>query len=337
MLPRAAFPGLFFLLAAVVPWQSYAQAGAPPVNGSEAPHATASLREPDKRGAHSPAMPTRFNYYSTPRSVLETQVHTIPPTDAARFLRLKDAFANAGCNGAQMKIQTVAEKRGPPGYNLICTWPGETAFTTVVVAHYRGAREGQGAIESWSGAVLLPYLFLAMQAQPRQNTWVFVESYGKTGTAEYMKSLNNREKRQIRAMVALDGLGVEPVVRFYTPYPDTPYIPPDSVHLQMALLLSSMADSRVPRPESTSPMTWLSVDDTQPFRYREIPAIVLHSVPNADATLPGSARDTANAVDGNAYFQNYRAIAIYLVDLDSLAALLGEDATVWRSSDISLR
>ncbi|HEX4006139.1 MAG TPA: M28 family peptidase [Acidobacteriaceae bacterium] len=287
------------------------------------------MRTPPSRSA----FPTRFNYYSTPRSTLETQVHSIPATDIGRFVRLKDAFANAGCSGDAMKVQAVTEKRGSSSFNLICTWPADSPDVTVVVAHYRGAGSGQGAVENWSGALLLPYLYFAMEAQPRENTWVFVESSGKAGTAAYFRSLSRKQQRQIRAMVSLDGLGVGNVVRFYTPFPDTPYLPPDSVHLQMVLLLASLSDDRVPRPEPTNPMTWLTDDDTQPFRYREIPSIVLHSVPVEEAALPGSVNDTAAAVDGNAYFQNYRAIAIFLVDLDSLAASLDRESDIWNSVD----
>lgn len=98
------------------------------------------------------------------------------------------------------------------------------------------------------------------------------------------------------------------------------------VHLQMTLGLATLSDSRVPRPEALSPFQWLAADDTQPFRYSDVPGIVLDSISAQDAGLPGSPRDTAEAIDANAYFMNYRAIAAFLTGLDALAAKLkGED------------
>jgi hypothetical protein len=239
---------------------------ATPINAGQAT-TTAPVQTPD-----SAAAPTRFYYFTTPRSTLEAEVHSIPPTDKARFSHLKDAFAEAGCSGDSMKVQPVPDKASAAA-NLICAWPGKTAFTIVVVAHYPHTGKGQGAVENWSGAILLPYLYRAVQAQPRENTWVFLESGGKSGSELYIKSLSREQKRQIRAVIALDALGVGPVARFYSANPDnTPWLPGSSVHLQMALML---------------------------------------------------------AILSNAYYQNYRAIAVYLIDLDGLASKLKADDPVW--------
>ncbi len=289
----------------------------------------AVLPAPSQTGPPVASAPsTRFFYIAVPRSTLETLVHSVPPTDEARFTRLQEEFAGAGCSPDKMKIQPLSEKGA--GANIICTWPGNTAPTIVVVAHYRREGKGEGAVENWSGAILLPTLYLAIQAQPRENTFVFLESSGNAGTDRYMKSLTRDQKRHIRAMVSLDALGVSPTVGFYTPYPDRPWLPAYSVHLQMALMLATLSDNRVPRPQPVSPLRWLSIDDTQPFRYNEIPCIVLHSIVDTFLILPGSRNDTAAAIDGNAYYANYRAIAIYLVDLDRLAAKLNIDDPAWQ-------
>jgi hypothetical protein len=98
----------------------------------------------------------------------------------------------------------------------------------VVLAEYQHKGKGEGAIENWSGAVLLPYLYFAMQARPRENTWVFVESGGKSGVADYVHSLSAEQKKQIRSMVVLTSLGVSPVILFYSPVEDV-YLPPPSL------------------------------------------------------------------------------------------------------------
>lgn len=288
------------------------------------------------RYASATGSQSRFYYITTPRSTLDIEAHSVPATDEDRFAHLKSAFAGVGCGAEQMRIQpvrekSVMEKSAAGAANLICTWPGDSPFTIVVVAHYRHEGKGEGAVENWSGAILLPYLYLAVQARPRENTFVFLESYREAGVVDYMKALTREQKGRIRAVVSVEALGVSPVARFYTPYPESRWMPASSVHLQIALLLAALADDRVPRPEADIPR-WLSVDDTQPFRYSMIPCIVIHSVPDESAALPGSRNDTAAAIDGNAYYQNYRAIAVYLLELDRVAARLKSDDPVWHGA-----
>lgn len=271
---------------------------------------------------------SRLYYYVTPRSTLETEVHTVPPTDEARFDRLKALFADKGCGGDQLRSQAINGRNGGLA-NLICIWPGSSDSTVVVLAEYQHQGKGQSAVENWSGAALLPYLYFAMQARPRENTWVFVESAGKSGAAGYLRSLNGKQRKMIRAMVAISSLGLSPALRFYSPDPESIYLPAGVAHLQMTLALATLSDRGVPRPEALSPFPWLPSDDTQPFRYSHVPGILLDSVSEQDAGVPGSARDAAAAIDGNAYFMNYRAIAVFLTALDELAAKLKGDDPLW--------
>ena len=293
------------------------------------------------RAQKAPASPagsgggSRLYYYATPRSALETEVQTVPPNDPARFDRLKVLFSSKGCSGDQLKIEPPSGGHSDPG-NLVCTWQGDSTSTVVVLAEYQRKGKGEGAIENWSGAVLLPYLYFAMQARPRENTWVFVESGGKSGVVEYLRWLCAAQKKQIRSVVVLTSLGVSPAIFFYSPVEDV-YLPTPTAHLQMSLALTTLSDARVPRPEALNPLRWLASDDTQPFRYIHVPSIILHSIPDQDAGLPGSARDTAAAIDGNAYFLNYRAIAVFLVGLDSLATRLNTDDHIWHGGQSQFR
>jgi Peptidase family M28 len=296
----------------------------PPSAQVSAPPQPAAPAKPKASPAGS-----RLYYFATPEAILSTEARTVPPKDQSRFDHLRSIFTEKGCSTDQLQIQPVDEKHHATPGNLICTWPGDSPNTVVVLAEYQREGKGEGAIENWSGAVLLPYLYLAIQARPRENTWVFVESAGKSGAAAWVRSLTPAQKQQIRAMIDLDSLGVSPVTRFYSPNPDSNYLSAPVVHLQMAMVLASLSDIRVPRPQSTSPLRWLPSDDTQPFRYSHIPCILIHSISVKDADLPGSSRDTADAIDTSAYYQNYRAIAVFLVALDSLAARLRTDDRIW--------
>jgi hypothetical protein len=270
-------------------------------------------------------------FYTAPRSTVEMEVHTVPPTNAARLDRLRDAFHAADCGGNLMQEQPVADKHGPPGTNLICTWPGEpNAGTIVIAAHYEQAGKGEGALADWSGAALLPFLYQAIQGQPRQNTFIFLESWKNQGVETWLKSLSRDQRKRIRAMIDLDALGLG-VTRYFTTFSFMETTPPAALHLQAELLWAAIDDGLTKPPLATSPHRWLSVDPTDAFRAVMIPTIVIHSVPPESDRLPGSAEDVAAAVDGNAYFQTYHLICTYLASLDRMANKLARDDPFWKA------
>lgn len=274
-------------------------------------------------------------FYIAPRSTLELEVHTVPPSSQARLEHLRDAFHAAGCAGDRMQEQTVADKHGATGSNLICTWPGAkdagppAAGTIVIAAHYEhDGQQGQGVLADWSGAALLPFLYSAIQGQPRENTFIFLESWTAHGAEAWLRSLSKEQRRRIRAMIDVDGLGLGPA-RYFTTFSFMETTPAAALHLQTELLWAAVDDGLTTPPEETSPHHWLSQDSTDPFRAKMIPTIVIHSVPPSSVHVPGSAADTASAVDGNAYFQSYRLLCTYLASLDRMARKLALDDPVW--------
>lgn len=277
----------------------------------------------------TPKSKTLF-FYTSPRSTVETEVHSIPATDSARLQRLRDNFSAADCTDGRMREQHVAGKHGESGVNLICTWPGVSPGVIVVVAHYEHEGLGQGALADWSGAVLLPFLYQAIQGQPRENTYVFLESWRREGAETWVKSLDKAQRRRLRAVIDLDALGLS-YTRFFTTFSPFETVPVGSTHLQAQLLWSALSDGLTQAPEQASPHHWLSVDETDPFRAMMVPTIVIHSVPPDDARVPGSAGDVASAVNGNAYFTSYHLMCAFLASLDHVAGKLDSDDRIWEN------
>lgn len=280
-------------------------------------------------------------FYTAPRSTLEMEVHTVPPSSQDRLDHLRTAFLSVGCAGEHMQEQRVVDKHGAAGTNLICTWPASeadasgsrTAGTIVVSAHYEHEGPGEGALADWSGAALLPFLYEAIQGQPRENEFVFLESWKAQGAEAWLRSLSKERRQHIRAMIDLDALGLG-ATRYFTTFSFMETPPQSSVHLQTELLWAAIDDGLTTVPEQTSPRRWLSQDSTDPFRAKVIPTIVIHSVPPASDRLPGSPGDIASAVDGNAYFQSYRLMCTYLTSLDRMAKKLDRDDPVWTTPHV---
>lgn len=299
------------------------------VNAVPAPPAVAAAKPANKdaKDSHSHVL----FFYTAPRSTVEMEVHTVPPSNDARLDRLRAAFHAAECDGDRMREQPVTDKHGSAGTNLVCMWPGESeAGTIVVAAHYEHEGKGDGALADWSGAALLPFLYKAIQGQPRENTFIFLESWKNEGVETWLKSLPRDERKHIRAMIDLDALGMG-ATRYFTTFSFMETPPPGSEHLQTELLWAAIDDGLTKVPEETSPHRWLSVDDTDAFRAMMIPTIVIHSVPPELDRIPGSASDTASAVDGNAYFQSYHLLCTFLASLDHMARKLALNDPFWKA------
>ncbi|MGB9031070.1 MAG: M28 family peptidase [Acidobacteriaceae bacterium] len=312
-------------VAAASPHGATPSAG-PAAPGNTPPASSVSSTAPAKE---SSSVSRVLFYYPAARETVEKEVHAVPSTDAARLDRLREAFRAAGCDRSQMKEEPVTAKHGAAGANLICTWPGDEGTGTVVIAaHYENGGKGQGAISGWSGAALLPFLYKAIQGQPRRHTYIFLETWKGEGATAWIKSLSRDEKHGIRAMIDVDALGLG-VTRYFTTFSafEDPVL--GSSHLQIELLWAAIDDGLTQAPLETNPHRWLSVDDTDPFRALMIPTIVIHSVAPESDRLPGSAADIAAAVDGDAYFRSYHLMCTFLASLDRVATKLNQDDPAW--------
>ena len=125
-----------------------------------------------------------------------------------REAAIQRLFSDVGCATDEQKIDKHSG-------NVICTLPGQTSATIVVGGHFDFADRGQGIIDDWSGASLLPSLYQALKSRPRQHTYVFVafaaEERGLVGSRRYVSSLTPAQKADVRAFVNLECLGLTPV------------------------------------------------------------------------------------------------------------------------------
>lgn len=281
-------------------------------------------------GEAAPKSKTLF-FFTSPRSTVEMEVHTVPGSDAERLQHLRDNFSAADCRGGRMREQPVTDRHGEKGTNLICSWPGHGPGVIVVIAHYEHEGQGEGALADWSGAVLLPFLYQAIQGQPRDNSYIFLETWKREGADAWLRTLSHEDRKRLRAVIDLDALGLS-YTRFFTTFSAFESVPAGSTHLQTQLLWSALSDGLTQAPEQVSPHHWLSVDDTDPFRAIMVPTIVIHSIPSESDRLPGSASDVASTVNGNAYFTTYHLMCAFLASLDHVAAKLDSNDRIWQTA-----
>ena len=240
------------------------------------------------------------------REVVEGRLKSFSTRNSEREALIRKWFADSGCKDANLSEQAL-DRKFPP--NVICVLPGETQQVIVVGAHTDKVESfGDGVVDNWTGAVLLPSLLYSLSAQPRHHTLVFVgfsgEEKGLVGSRYYVDQLTSDQRAHVEAMVNFDSLGLGPTEVWAS-------------HADKALLdaLASVAAA------SKLPVTTMNVDnlgtaDSESFARYQIPRITLHSVTEQTWSILHSPFDKLAAVRMNDYYESYKLIAEYLAYLD---------------------
>ncbi len=94
-------------------------------------------------------------YSPTSRQVVEERLGKYGGNNKQREATLKQMFADVGCDDQHLSEQSVKGSKLP---NIVCLLPGTSDKVILVGAHYDHVSEGDGVVDNWSGASLLPSL-----------------------------------------------------------------------------------------------------------------------------------------------------------------------------------
>ncbi|HXH49074.1 MAG TPA: M28 family peptidase [Terriglobia bacterium] len=215
-------------------------------------------------------------------------------------------FLQAGCADADLKEEQVRRKDPP---NIICTLRGSSDSVIIVGAHTDHVERGQGVVDDWSGAALLPALLESLNKTPRRHTFLFIgfadEEKGLWGSHYYVRHLSRERVDGIRAMVNLECLGLTPTKVW-------------AARSDRRLLSDLILIARNFQVDLQGVnVDGVGDDDTRPFLWRHVPVITIHSVTQQTWPILHSPRDIFSAIHFDDYYDSYRLIAAYLAYLDA--------------------
>ena len=229
-----------------------------------------------------------------------------------RETTLKQMFTDAGCDGQHISEQSVKGSKLP---NVICVLPGSSDKVIIVGAHFDRVSEGDGVVDNWSGASLLPSLYEAVKIKPRKHTYIFIgftdEEKSLVGSHYYVRQMTKEQVAAADAMVNMDTLGLAPSEVWAT-------------HSDEWLIdsLASIAN------QLNVPITGVNVDqlgssDAESFTERKIPRITIHSRTQEtwNARILHTSKDKLSAVRLDDYDETYRLLAAYIAYLDQVVGL----------------
>ena len=244
------------------------------------------------------------------REVVEQRLGQYGGRNKEREGTLKRMFTDAGCQGGQLTEQVVKGSKVP---NIICTLAGSSAKTIIVGAHFDHVSEGDGVVDNWSGASLLPSLYEAVKSDPRRHAYIFIgftdEEKGEVGSHYYAQKMTKEDVAATDAMVNMDTLGLS-----------GPEIWASHADKHLAGLFAGMAKQMNVEVRGVN-VDQIGSSDSVQFEERKIPSITIHSLTQEsyNARILHTSRDKMNAMKLDEYYQTYRMIAAYLVLLDERA------------------
>lgn len=243
-----------------------------------------------------------------PQQLVESRLQRYAGNDSQREATIKEMFAEAGCVGEHLIEQPV---KGSKHSNVICALPGSGDRVIIVGAHYDHVSEGDGMVDNWSGASLLPSLYEAVKVDPHKHTFIFIaftdEEKGEVGSHYYVKEMTKEQVGSTDAMVNMDTLGLAPTEVWAT-HSDK----------RLTNLIYALAN-QLKMPVTAVNVEQVGSTDSEQFAARKMPSITIHSLTQKtwNAGILHSYKDRLSAIKLDDYYQTYRLVATYLALLDT--------------------
>ncbi len=243
-----------------------------------------------------------IEFLTLKEGVLEERLRLAHPKNPERYRRLKELFAKSGCDGARLREQKVARSKEP---NMICGAAGtaEHPRKIIVGAHF-DSDGGDGVIDNWSGAILLPTLYEFADKAERRHAFEFVafaaEEKGLLGSKAYLRSIAKTERARIAAVIILDSLGLTATKCWV--HGSTRELAEAAAKVAAAMKLDFQGVN-VERVGTT---------DSQPFLEAHIPVLCLHSVTQETWPVINGSRDVWSAVSWKDYYDTHKLVSALL-------------------------
>jgi len=257
-----------------------------------------------------PTVAETIRYRPVSQQVVESRLKRYAGNDRQREEALKQMFTDAGCDGAHLSEQAVKFTRQP---NVICELPGSSDEVIIVGAHFDHVSLGDGVVDNWSGASLLPSLYEAVKVEPRRHCYIFIgftdEEKGEIGSRYYAEHMSKQEVAETDAMVNMDTLGLTHT-EIWASHSDA--------RLTGALIYMA---KQLNLPISAVNVEHIGSTDSVQFAARKIPSITVHSLnqENWNAHILHTSKDRISEIDMDDYYETYKLMGAYLAFLDEVA------------------
>ena len=255
-------------------------------------------------------------YSLAKQEIVKQRLDFYKGNDTKREAALMQLFIQVGCTAPHLSEQPVPSRKQP---NVICVLPGSTSETIVVGAHFDHVEDGDGVVDNWSGASLLPSLFQSLSGSPRRHTFIFVgftgEEEGLVGSEYYVQQLLPDQISKIEAMINMDTLALGPT-KVWVTQSDPRLVNAIGVVAQSMKL-----------PIAAMNVDGVGESDEESFIGKKVCTLTVHSLTPQTLHILHHTADNPSALHFSDYYDTYHLLAAYLAVLDTRFAPEGHICT----------
>lgn len=239
---------------------------------------------------------------STENEIIEN-IKIVPCKNDERLDAVKKLFVQMGATDADVSIEKFRDLQ-----NFVVTKKGKSGETIIVGAHYDKVKDGCGAIDNWTGIVIIANLYRSLRDLPTDKTYLFVafdkEEPGLFGSQAMAKAIPKEKREGFCSMVNLDSFGFA-----------TPQVMDNTSNSKMIDLASNLA-KELNMPFSHASITDADADSTS-FKNKDIPAITFHGLSNDWQKFLHTPNDKLENINFKSVYLGYQFTLRYLAKVDS--------------------
>lgn len=236
------------------------------------------------------------------------EVLTPPRNNAHRRMKLLNLLKAGGCSADEISMIPVRTVRDGQE-NVLLKLAGTVASgkSIIIACHTDFIGNGAGAVDNWSGAVMLAALHRYFRKEPLKHRLVFVafasEEHGSHGSRQFVNRMSRKERSDIRAVVNLECLGVDAPRTWVNHSSDQL----EDLFFQAAKELKTKVFRQVLFDYSS---------DAASFEKVGIPSVTIHSIAPASLKILNSPDDNPEVINMLRYSECYRLLVRYIKMID---------------------
>ena len=224
-----------------------------------------------------------------------------PCDNKERLGAVKSLFSQLGATDADVSVASFKHTE-----NLVATVKGSGDGFIGVGAHYDKASHGCGAVDNWTGIVILAHLYRTIRVTAPSKTIIFVafgkEEAGLVGSHAMVDAITKKDRESYCSMVNLDSFGFA-----------RPQVLENVSTPKLTAFVAEVAR------ENQVPYASAKVDagaDSTSFRDKGIPAVTLHGLSNTGLSLIHTSKDQVDQISAESVHIGYRFALMLIARLD---------------------
>lgn len=234
---------------------------------------------------------------------IKADIALVPCKMPERLEGVKNLFKKMGAVDNEIKVEKTKDIE-----NLIVTKKGKSDETIIIGAHYDKVKDGCGAIDNWTGIVVIANIYRTMRDLETEKTYLFIafdkEEEGLYGSAAFAKAIPKEERPKYCSMVNIDSFGLA-----------YPQILENTSSPKMSELAESLAkELKLPFQR----ITVANADaDSSSFKDKDIPAVTFSGLTSNWATILHSSNDKVENIKIPSVYIGYQFVLRYITKLDA--------------------